>query len=518
MAYPKHLVPKAPAPPKAAGRPSRVAKTGQTQNSGRATKPGRVSKEGRVTKPVQASKKGRPAKPGQAPKQTSPKKKTRPQKEVASENAGNDSEEEYPPLPPSRDSSHTGITPGMSVVDINDDPDRDTEMPEADPDVEPFSRSPTSSAIPQNCPTTEPVPDATGSDSSSDDYLWFGSARPNAPQRAPQPQSHTGQGKRARVEDIEHSKQEHGPASKSIVSPPSKRPRTSAASLPIEAEQPTGPGPFPTTGDSAPASSDFDTEEALYPMPSETTLDTYREKGAQLMAWLEDPNEPDCDIEPATATLNNMFNAPPPHHFQIGQTYYRTLGDLLDGGDPESTGLNTKDNVYRFTSLSSAVTDPKIREKHNRDRMSNSYAHLIGPGLIIGHSIFRYDNIQWNEIARALYVRDHPIETLRHVMFTGIVNEETGPYIRRVLYPRFGRIFDEATSEPCLKLERGTREFEELLGTKLGRITAILLLSTHPRGTVRIARAVVWNYIFSVQLRFEIEPIPTNPHDEPETA
>ncbi|KGO44772.1 hypothetical protein PEX1_017100 [Penicillium expansum] len=498
LVYPKHLVPKAPPPPKDAAKQTEAAK------------------------------------PTQAPKPASPKKETKPQEEATSDREGNSSDEEYPPLPPSRDDSHTGITPELSDVDINDNDASDVEMPDADPAEGLFPPSRNPSPIPRNNPTIELLSDAPVSESSSGDYLFFGSARPRAPEPAPKPQHQSGQRsqpfsesrKRAHIENIADSPQEWSAASESLASSPPKRARASAASLQTEAQLPAGPQlspprlqpstPPPERSDSA--SSDIDVEERLYPKPSESTLNTYREKGAQLAAWLEDPNEPNCYVAPATLTLHDMIHAQPPNRFQVGDSYHRNLGDNMDGGDPDSTGLTTEDNKYRYTSLRNPVTDPAVLAEHGFRRMDNSYAHLIGPGLIIGHSIFRYDNLQWNIIARALYVNDHPIETLRHIMFTCVINEETGPYVRRILYARFNREFEAAIQEPCLKVERGTREFEELLGTKLGKAAAILLLSSLPRGTRRISRAVVWNSYFRVELRFEIEPIPANPDDEPETA
>ncbi|EKV06276.1 hypothetical protein PDIG_78370 [Penicillium digitatum PHI26] len=500
MVYLTHLVPKASAPPKATAKPSPAAKPGQAQKPAHGLKPALSKKE------------------------------TKPQKKAATDRRGNISDEEYPPLPPSRESSRTGVTPEMSDIDINDYDASDVEIPDADPGNEFLSYPRCPSQILRDDPAIELFSNAVESESSSDNHLYFGSARPNAPQPALQPQHQSGprsqpfaeSRKRAHVEDVENSGQEWSPDSTSIVSSPSKRLRTSVASLQTEAQMTTEPNlSFPRRelspwrGASS-TSSNINTDGDLCLQPSDSTINSYREKGAQLVAWLENPNEPHCNIAPATITLQNMLTAPPADRFEVGNSYHKDLGDTLNGGDLESTGLTTEDNRYRYTSLTNIVTNPEILEIHECSRLSNSYAHLIGPGLIVGHSIFRYDNLQWNEIARALYVNDHDISTLRHVLFTCVINEETAPYVRQILYPRFGRSFHAATYEPCLKIERGTPEYEELLGTKLGKATAILLISSLPRGTRRIARAVVWNTYSTLQLRFEIEPIPANPDDEPE--
>ncbi|KAF9251974.1 hypothetical protein CBS147333_5331 [Penicillium roqueforti] len=376
-------------------------------------------------------------KPGKDPKPAEPKNKVKPQEAAT----GNDGK------------SRTEITPDMSDIDMNDASDgrisdnpspprsdSDIDMPDADPGellTYPLAR------MSQNRRT---LSNAGESESSSDDdALYFGSPRPRPPislRAAHQSgrierwslrssndsmQSYSGR-KRGHVEEVEDVNQEWSPAPSSHGSPPSKRQRTSGESS-TEGRF-WGPEllfPEPPTSPNIAASSDsedFNTDDEMYEKPSTTTINRYREKGAQLQAWLEDPNEPDCNISPATATLDDLMNAPPPDVFELGESYHRDLGDLMDGGEPESTGLPTGGN--------SEIQLPKSE----------------------------YDNIQWNEFAKAVYEYDHPMSTLR-----------------------LGRDFEAAMHESCMKVERGTAEYEELLGTKLGKAAAILLISSLPRET-----------------------------------
>ncbi|KAJ5493804.1 hypothetical protein N7463_009891 [Penicillium fimorum] len=256
----------------------------------------------------------------------------------------------------------------------------------------------------------------------------------------------------------------------------------------------------------------FHTIDELYGMPDEATLAEYRRKGAQLIAWLEDPNEPNCNIAPATASLQDLLNAPPPDHFEVGDAHFTNPGDVMEGGEPETVGLIPLGSHYRRVAITNRVTNPVVLQEAGREQTSNGYNHLTGPGLLVAYAIFRYDNVQWNVAARAVYTIDRDMDTLKYIMFHHVVNEETQPYIFRILYPGRGLEFDMSDGAPCVKVERGTREFEELIGTKLGKAAAILLISSLPRGTRRIARAVVWNAVYKVQVRFEIES--TNPDEQ----
>lgn len=491
--------PAGPVPP-----PPRDSEIVQTKRPARSSpKPTRTARRGRV------SAQGGVARPGKSPK-TKLSKTARLQLGKAAKAAGdsedNISEEEYPPLPPSREGSHTGITPELSDIDINEPRDvddleipdaevddleipdaevDDTDIPEAEPGDELYF--PTAPGLPEDDEEDQ-------EDISAEGIVYFGSQSPDSR-------------KRGRVEDTAQEGQEWSPAATAGSSPRAKRIRSSQEIL----DSPTQRrkvvrSPSPGFEDSF---SDF--EDDMYPMPTDAQLATFRRKGAQVIAWLEDPNEPNCDIAQTTTTLDDLLNnLPEERRFRVKESNFQNLGNLFAGAEPESMGLDTTPNIYRKSTVFSPVVDQEILDKFGLGSMSNGFEHIVGPGVLVATSIFRHDCVQWNVVARAVYEWDHPISTLRHIMFEMIVNSETAPYIRRVAYVRNGRDFSTSRNEPCLKIERGTREYEELLGTKLGRATAILLISCFPRGTVRIARAVAWND-GTTELRFEIEPIPANP-------
>ncbi|KAJ5940858.1 hypothetical protein N7516_001026 [Penicillium verrucosum] len=479
--HPKQPASPVPPPP----RDSEIVRTKRPARS--SPTPTRTARRGRV------SAQGGVARPGKSPK-TKLSKTARLQLGKAAKAAGdsedNISEEEYPPLPPSREGSHTGITPELSDIDINEPRDvddieipdaevDDTDIPEAEPGDELFY-FPTAPGLPEDDEEDQ-------EDISAEGMVYFGSRsrtdRPTTPAgQVEQAEQSPNSRKRGRVEDTAQEGQELSPAATAVRSP------------------------SPGFEDSF---SDF--EYDMYPMPKDAQVATFRRKGAQVIAWLEDPNEPNCDIAQTTTTLHDLMNnLPEESRFQVKESNFQNLGNLFQGAEPESMGLDTTPNSYRKSTVFSPVVDQEILDKFGLAGMTNGFEHIVGPGVLVATSIFRHDCVQWNVVARAVYEWDHPISTLRHIMFEMIVNSETAPYIRRVAYARHGRDFSTARNEPCLKIERGTREYEELLGTKLGRAAAILLISCFPRGTVRIARAVAWND-GTTELRFEIEPIPANP-------
>ncbi|KAJ5107646.1 hypothetical protein N7456_004321 [Penicillium angulare] len=71
------------------------------------------------------------------------------------------------------------------------------------------------------------------------------------------------------------------------------------------------------------------------------------------------------------------------------------------------------------------------------------------------------------------------LDTLRHVLVQGVMNTQTVAALERCTGKNEG-LFDS--------FERGSPEYQELLGTRIGRMVAYLVLGAFPRGTRKISR------------------------------
>ena len=234
----------------------------------------------------------------------------------------------------------------------------------------------------------------------------------------------------------------------------------------------------------------------------ELTLESitrYRNKGAQYQAWIDDPEAPGCQIRPATLTIEEMIDKTQQVPWKIQESYFIAEPMALEGGDVESMNIDRGGPRYRYTHLR--------RDPGPNTFETNEFEHRVTRGVIIAERIYREDGPHWNEVARAQYLLDYNLNTLRHVVFTDIGNEETGPYIRHEIYPRLGVRWSQARDVECMKFEHGSAEYQELLGTKLGKAVACLILSSFPRGTMKITRIATWCNSTAPQMRFEIEPV-----------
>lgn len=233
--------------------------------------------------------------------------------------------------------------------------------------------------------------------------------------------------------------------------------------------------------------------------PTAKDVTRYRKIGAQYQAWIDNSQAPGCRIQPATLTIEEMTDEAQPIPWKVDESYFTAEPTLLEGGDVESMNIARGGPRWRYTHLRQDP-GPNTHE-------ANEFEHRVARGVLVAERICREDGPHWNEVARAQYLLDFNLKTLRHVIITDIGNEETASYIRHELYPRVGVIWSQAQSVDCMVFKHGTAEYQELLGTKLGKATACLILSSFPRGTMKIARIVTWCNSAAPQMRFEIEPI-----------
>lgn len=365
-------------------------------------------------------------------------------------------DEDYPPLPSSASGSHTGYTPEVSAASS-------VYWSSSNEDLHSLPASTRSSH-------TKVVPHTGEHD--SEEEAGYRANNPSEYESQSHRSSASSRTKRTHVE----AHQDDDNASWATSEPSeraSKRSRSSQENL----------------------SSD-DPEEGM--RPSEEQIARYRELGVRYQAWIEDASAPGCSILPATLTAAQMFEARRPNAWELTESHHTDRPAILDAGfDFADTELQTPHwRAITATKWDIMATD------------YNFYDHINGLGIIAGRNISRLNGPHWNEVAKALYEVDFPISTLRHIAFCNVVNEETAPCVKYVLYPRHGTQWLNSRRQPRKSFERGTRSYEELLGTQLGKAAASLVISAFPRGSMMISRIVAWpDMAYYLQMRFEIAPL-----------
>jgi hypothetical protein len=232
----------------------------------------------------------------------------------------------------------------------------------------------------------------------------------------------------------------------------------------------------------------------------EAQIAEWRNLGTQYQRWISYQTKPGCPIKPSTLTWTDLINAP------LVENRFAVSIDELRAPPKESVRMKglglSKRADWRFISIMQYTYSDS---DSGRKTGTNIYAHRTGRGAIFVENIKRHCGPYWSQVAQAQYELDHDIDTLKYVFFINAKNVQTTPYVGHFLYP--GHALAWSDSHRKRAWVYGTREYEELLGTKLGRCVARLVLGAWPRGTRRIEKIVTWIYGGELQMRFDIESI-----------
>lgn len=124
-----------------------------------------------------------------------------------------------------------------------------------------------------------------------------------------------------------------------------------------------------------------------------------------------------------------------------------------------------------------------------------------GPGIICLDDIYRekgfkHLNPHVSQISQILYERDFPLESLRYVFVTTVIESETHEFI-------FNELGWVGLHQ---RWTIGTPEYDALLGTRIGKVVAYLVLGAFERGTRMITNIHIWpDTAGGFNMQFDIE-------------
>ncbi|KAJ5135527.1 uncharacterized protein N7515_004805 [Penicillium bovifimosum] len=245
--------------------------------------------------------------------------------------------------------------------------------------------------------------------------------------------------------------------------------------------------------------------------PSRAQIARYREKGTQLQRWIDDAMIKGCTVAKANLTMQELINNQnPDNNWEvIEDTFVSSVVHLPETGRILMRLPSSDDGAhFRHMSIKREAADETIlTDMECESSQRDIYEMTIGNGFIAGHTLCRRNGPHCNEIMRAFYEQDFGLETLKYVAFTEVINAETAPLVVHAHYPRRGLRFETVAAGKKHQIwPHGTREFQEILGTEIGKTVAYLLLCCFERGTRRISQIRTWsvNSGFSLCIVFEI--------------
>ncbi|KAJ5562111.1 hypothetical protein N7535_003431 [Penicillium sp. DV-2018c] len=217
--------------------------------------------------------------------------------------------------------------------------------------------------------------------------------------------------------------------------------------------------------------------------------------GAIRQRWIEDATDGSCEITPSTLTVDDLEDMGYHVDFDYGISIFPyTLSE-----DVASLDYFPRPHVH-CKAWSDTIEHP--------DSERNTFELIVGTRLVIADAIFRYDGLQFSQVAIAMLRKVMNPQRLRHVYFADIVNEDTKDFFKSMLYTERNMLQWPPVGGTKFVWAYNTPQYQGLLGTRIGKCAAYLVLEAFPRGTHYIARILTWDHNASIQMRFDIEPIP----------
>ncbi|KAJ5481097.1 hypothetical protein N7539_006991 [Penicillium diatomitis] len=239
------------------------------------------------------------------------------------------------------------------------------------------------------------------------------------------------------------------------------------------------------------------------PIPGpETLLYGEREhRGRWFERWAKNPAAPGCKVARSDVTIADIgesltIDRKPgtPGARDDEEVAHQMVQLHLEG----PWVRHSMDSGYSFNDEGEVLTETL-----------NEWKSYIAPSALFIASIYRSSGPYVSQIAQAMYQSENRIDTLKHVFFLDVINEDTVEFV-------LDNIFAEDRRPDGSRVEYhfvpGQSKFYALLGTKLGSVVASLVLGAYPRGTRHVSQIVVHREVQRCfGLQFDIDTIPASP-------
>lgn len=216
----------------------------------------------------------------------------------------------------------------------------------------------------------------------------------------------------------------------------------------------------------------------------------WEERGRTLRRWIERRNQSRCPYPLSTFAVTHD---PQPQDYSVahGTVWLDSAWD---------TWIYPLDKPVKLNKI----------EIENRQGPPVGWEGRTGRGVVFLDWIRRSKRStapHISEFTKAAYEMDFPLESLKYVFVTDISETDTVQCIRNELCKSEGLPYpfsEQGIWDPRL------REFDALLGTKMGKTVAAFILCAWGQGVKRIARIVIFydgEYLQRLNMRFDIEDI-----------
>lgn len=216
----------------------------------------------------------------------------------------------------------------------------------------------------------------------------------------------------------------------------------------------------------------------------------FQKQGAIREEWIANPDSAvPCPASKSEFSFKNADDS----YWEINN-YEIGLPDSFEQSDMEA--LNIREQVYQRVNADMYSDEGEVIAFSGRAGKKVLFIEDITKGSETGPWI--------SEVCMAAYQMHFPLFTLRHIFIANLNEKETKEFATERL---------KLEMDPKA-FKSGTPEFQQILGTRIGKTVAYIVLNSFDRGTRKISKISMWltgGQSRSIQARFDLELVSGNP-------
>lgn len=223
----------------------------------------------------------------------------------------------------------------------------------------------------------------------------------------------------------------------------------------------------------------------------------FEAQGQQMRLWMESPTGSNCPIKRSTVDMATLQKS----ELWVIQSKVVYLADNWH---------EWADRVgFPIVSIGgdTCLYSKSIRQVTRKPPAMTKWIGRIGPGVIFADDFRRElgaHDPYMSEFMKSVYEAHFSVMSLKHVIFTSVVEKKTYRFVTRELYSSRG--LATPLDEPQT-WESPSSEFCGILGTPIGKITGAFVLGTYGQGIKRIARIVTFYTDYALHMQFDLENV-----------
>lgn len=215
-----------------------------------------------------------------------------------------------------------------------------------------------------------------------------------------------------------------------------------------------------------------------------------QELGGHYRRWISNPSKPNCPVQPNQLTI-----------LGLGQQFNVEIWQET----PANPDLINLFQALQLIPATFPHDQSAYRSYEFNSFLMMSWRAFVGPRVLIIEEMHRSDTRMpyVSEVSLAVYGSDYLLDTLRHVIITSVVNQETLSCLSTQVHSNV-----YWSDDWWRTWEHGTPEYDTLLGTPVGKMVASMVLGGFPRGTKKIScinTVSNWDGL-TAHFHFEIAP------------